>query len=42
MGADRDRRPDRFVIGQISGAVLFLVTFTAALGVFGGIFYLAV
>lgn len=38
-GAETD---DGFVIGQISGATLFLVIATSVLGVFGGIFYLGV
>ena len=38
-GAETD---DGFIIGQISGATLFLVIATSVLGVFGGIFYLAV
>lgn len=38
-GAETD---DGFIIGQISGETLFLVAATAVLGVFGGIFYLAV
>lgn len=33
---------DGFIIGQISGATLFLVIITSALGVLGGAFYLAV
>ena len=33
---------DGFIIGQISGATLFLVILTSVLGVFGGVFYLAV
>ena len=38
-GAETD---DGFVIGQISGATLFLIIATSVLGVLGGIFYLAV
>lgn len=38
-GAETD---DGFVIGQISGATLFLVIATSVLGVFGGIFYIGV
>jgi hypothetical protein len=38
-GAETD---DGFVIGQISGATLFLVIITSVLGVLGGMFYLAV
>ena len=38
-GAETD---DGFIIGQVSGATLFLVVATSILGVFGGIFYLAV
>ena len=38
-GAETD---DGFIIGQVSGATLFLVIATSVLGVFGGIFYLAV
>ena len=38
-GAETD---DGFIIGQISGATLFLVIATSVLGVLGGIFYLAV
>jgi hypothetical protein len=33
---------DGFIIGQFSGETMFLVSATAVLGVFGGIFYLAV
>lgn len=33
---------DGFIIGQISGATLFLIIFTSVLGVLGGVFYLAV
>jgi hypothetical protein len=38
-GAETD---DGFIIGQISGETLFLIAATSFLGVFGGIFYLAV
>jgi hypothetical protein len=38
-GAETD---DGFVIGAFSGATMFLVVFTAFLGVAGGLFYLAV